>query len=226
MKKRSIPVAAEDMLPYVGWIIVVDLLLFLGKVFFKFPDAIFTLVLGVSLFCFIVLCVFFRDPYRKIDVSSSDIVAPADGTVLKIEDTVEDEFIKGKAKKICIFLSLFNVHIQRVPFKGRIEFIRYVKGKFFPAWEQNAGIKNTRVEIGLSSKDTRIFIKQIAGIAARRINVWAKEGQDVNSGEKWGIIKFGSRVEIFLPYSADIKVKKGSKIKGGLTVIASLGDLT
>ena len=164
---------------------------------------------------------FFRDPYRKIPQDKNVLLAPADGTVTDIE-TVENEFIGGKSIRIGIFLSIFNTHINRSPCNGQIENITYKKGKYKNAMNPQSGRvneSNTLELIRTEQPYDKLIVRQISGAIARRIVCCAKKGQELVGGEKFGMIKFGSRTELYLPASQNIEylVKKGDKVKAGLT---------
>ncbi len=167
------------------------------------------------------LTFFYRNPSRKIPTQNDLILSIADGTVLSVQD-IENEFIGGRGKKVAIFLSVFDVHINRVPIAGQIEYARYNPGEFFAAFEDKASEKNEQTEIGLSFKSGKLIFKQIAGILARRIVCDLKSEQDVKAGEIFGLIHFGSRAELFLPENVEVLVKKGDKVKGGEAIIGRI----
>lgn len=164
------------------------------------------------------LLYFFRDPERTIPQGAHLVLAPADGKVTKIED-FEDSFIGGKGKVVSIFLSPFDVHINRSPIKGTIDFMEYTKGRKYPAYLKRASSRNESNLIGISGAEVNIMVKQIAGLFARRIATWVDEGDEIGRGEKLGMIRFGSRTEIYVPDSVEIKVSPGQKVKAGETVI-------
>jgi len=165
---------------------------------------------------------FFRDPDRTVPPGEDTLVSPADGKVVVIQDTVEDHFIHGKAKLISIFLSVFDVHVNRAPMSGTVGFFQYQPGRFVPAYKKIASTDNEQTIIGIERDSTRIVVKQIAGILARRIVCYLREGFRVKKGERIGMIKFGSRVDLFLPSDAEILVRLNQKVKGGETVVARL----
>jgi phosphatidylserine decarboxylase len=168
---------------------------------------------------------FFRDPKREIPADEKLLLSPADGTVSDIEEVDEPNFIGGKARRIGIFLSVFNVHINRTPCKVRIENITYRPGKFINAMNKNCGKVNESNDIGmtrLSLPSEKLLVRQVSGAIARRIVCDAERGQEFTGGAIFGMIKFGSRTELYLPAgsSAKIKVKIGDKVNAGITVLA------
>jgi phosphatidylserine decarboxylase len=168
---------------------------------------------------------FFRDPYRKIPIGSNLILSPADGTVTEIQVVDEPEFIKGKATRIGIFLSIFNVHLNRAPSRVKIENISYHKGSFINAMDPNCGKVNESNALSMTRLDEpkeKMFVRQISGAIARRIVCDAERGKEFTGGAIFGMIKFGSRTELYIPAesSAKILVKKGQKVKAGLTIMA------
>ena len=149
-------------------------------------------------------------------------MSPADGTVVNIEDVEENEFIKGSAVKISIFMSVFDVHINRIPIAGSVAFVKHVSGKFLPAWNEDASFVNERNYVGLKTSKGKLLISQVAGLVARRIVCDVQEGDMAEQGERFGMIKFSSRVEIFIPKSNDLKINVDimDKVQGGLTNLA------
>lgn len=163
---------------------------------------------------------FFRNPRRIIPNSHELIVAPADGKIIEVKEEFEKKYLKGKAIKISIFMSVFNVHINRIPFPGKVLSVSYNPGRFISANRDKASLENEQNAILMETKEgKRILFIQIAGLIARRIVCWIKVGNTVERGERFGLIRFGSRVDIFLPPDVDLKITKGSKVKGGETVI-------
>ena len=163
---------------------------------------------------------FFRDPDRSSPRDSDLILSPADGTVVLIKEIEEDVYLKSKATQISIFLSPLNVHVNRIPLSGVIEYIKYHPGKFLMAWQDGASELNERADFGLMhSSGTKLFFKQITGFLARRIVYYLDEGDRVQAGDRFGIMKFGSRMDVVVPSGVDIKVKKGDKTVAGESVI-------
>jgi len=162
---------------------------------------------------------FFRNPNRPLPQDDSILYSPADGTVMNIEEFYDDEYLNEEAKKVTIFLSVFNVHVNRAPMSGEIKYQRYTCGGYLPAYKDSASFVNERHAIGLDNGKSRILVIQIAGILARRIVSWVTLGKNVKQGECYGMIKFGSSTELVMPKTVDVFVKKGDKVKGGITII-------
>ena len=164
---------------------------------------------------------FFRDPERRIPADANLIIAPGDGKIVEISTVNEPHFLKGEAKMVAIFLSVFNVHVQRAPVAGAIKLVKYNPGKFLDARHPKASAENENCVIGIETADGyRVAVRQIAGLIARRIVGWSAEGATLQKGERYGMIRFGSRVELFLPVDAQIAVQVGEDAKGGETIIA------
>lgn len=169
------------------------------------------------------LIYFFRDPYRIIHTQDQYILGPADGKIISIQQVYEEEYLQESRIKISIFMSPFNVHVNRFPMSGRIVFFKYHPGKYLVAFHPKASTHNERTSIVIENENgQQILFRQIAGFMARRIKFYFKEGEEVQQGEKCGFIKFGSRAEVYLPLDADIQVAVGDKIKGGITVLAKI----
>jgi len=164
---------------------------------------------------------FFRDPTRAIPADPKLIVAPTDGKVVEITTVNEPLYFKGEAKMVGIFMSVFNVHVQRAPVAGRIELIKYSPGKFLDVRDPVAGTVNENRFIGIAGADgTRYGVRQIAGLIARRIVGWADEGAGLAKGERIGMIRFGSRVDLLVPVDTEVVAKIGDRVKGGETIVA------
>jgi phosphatidylserine decarboxylase len=164
---------------------------------------------------------FFRDPEADVPSDAKLIVAPASGKIVEIKTANEPHFLKGEAIMVAIFLSVFDVHVQRAPVDGEIKFVQYNKGRFLDARNANASLENENRVVGIESADGfRVTVRQIAGLIARRIVGWADEGAVLARGERFGMIRFGSRVELFLPPGTEIAAKVGDYAKGGETIIA------
>ncbi|MBN1398493.1 MAG: phosphatidylserine decarboxylase family protein [Bacteroidetes bacterium] len=162
---------------------------------------------------------FFRDPERTPPKGNNFILSPADGKVIVIKKVRDEEFFQTDVRQISIFMSPLNVHVNRNPITGTVEHIRYVKGEYFAAFEDKASEKNEQMIIGLNGVQGKILFKQIAGFIARRIVCDLKPGDTVIAGERFGMIKFGSRLDVFVPLSADIHVKLGDITKAGETIL-------
>ena len=174
-------------------------------------------IVPALLSCFFIY--FFRNPNRPLPTDDSILYSPADGTVMNIEDFFDDEYLNEEAKKVTIFLSVFNVHVNRAPMSGEIKYQRYTCGGYLPAYKDSASFVNERHAIGLDNGKNRILVIQIAGLLARRIVSWVTLGKNIKQGECYGMIKFGSSTELVMPKTVEVLVKKGDKVKGGLTII-------
>ena len=165
---------------------------------------------------------FFRSPNRKIKTESNNILSPADGKVVVIEEVIETEYFKDKRLQVSIFMSPKNVHVNWNPISGMVNFVKYHKGSHLVAWHPKASSDNERTSVVIKSEKVELMMRQIAGFLARRIKYYVKEGQEVKQGAQMGFIKFGSRVDLFLPVDTHLKVSIGDKVKGNRTVIAEL----
>ncbi len=162
---------------------------------------------------------FFRDPDRVTPKKENIIVSPADGKVLLVKNVTENKFINGESRQISIFMSPLNVHVNRIPIDGRVDYIKYYSGKYLAAFEDKASDENERAEFGITAKYDKILFTQVAGFIARRIIYKIKEGDSVKMGERFGMIKFGSRVDVIAPASWDTKVIPGDKVIAGATIL-------
>jgi len=208
-------------------IIVVFLILFvLSQVLvYVIPlGVVFNVVFGVvSLIFWIFIISFFRLPSRKWQSQSGEVLASADGEIVVIEETVEEEYFKDKRIQVSTFMSPFNVHVNWYPISGKVEYTKYHKGKFLVAWHPKSSTLNERSTIVVKTEDGKeILIRQIAGAVARRIVTYSKENDGATQGEQLGFIKFGSRVDVFLPLGTEINVKLNEKVSGLQTVLAKL----
>lgn len=168
---------------------------------------------------------FFRNPKRLIPAGENLILSPADGVIMEIDEVFEDKYIKDNSIRVSIFLSILNVHLNRSPLSGEVQYRHYRPGKFIPAFKSHASELNEKNFVGIEGSDFKVLICQITGFFARRINCWVHEGKRLRCGELIGIIKFGSGTEIFIPAGTQLLVKKGDKVKAGETVIGILpGD--
>lgn len=166
---------------------------------------------------------FFRDPDRTTPGDPNVIVAPADGKIVSVKKVDEDTYIEGRATQISIFLSLSDVHVNRLPASGKIEYLQYNPGKYLMAWNDKASTQNERADFGLRhTSGVKIFFRQITGFLARRIIYHLKKGDDVQAGERFGMMKFGSRMDVLIPAHVPLKVEEGDKTTGGETVLARL----
>ncbi len=162
---------------------------------------------------------FFRDPERKAPARDDVVVSPADGRILFVKDVVDNKFLNDKAKMISIFMSPLNVHVNRIPISGIVERVEYHKGQYIAAFEDKASEANERSEFIVSSKHGKVFFSQVAGFVARRIVYDLKTGDSVKIGDRFGMIKFGSRVDVVVPFNWIPKVQKGNKVAAGETIL-------
>jgi phosphatidylserine decarboxylase len=177
----------------------------------------------VSVIFYLLILQFFRNPIFEIKPNTKHVLAPADGKVVVIEETEETEYFKSRRKQISIFMSPVNVHVNRSPVSGVISFFKYHPGKYLVAWHPKSSTENERTTVAVRMQDgAEVVFRQIAGAVARRIKWYIKEGQAIEQGQEFGFIKFGSRVDIFLPLDAEITVKVGDITRGGRTIIAEL----
>ncbi|MDZ7361420.1 MAG: phosphatidylserine decarboxylase family protein [candidate division KSB1 bacterium] len=202
------------------------LLLTLGYVGFREQGGLLAMTLRVmSLLLWLAsafVIFFFRDPERDIPTGPGLVVSPADGTVIGIDEIDEPDFMHARTKRVIIFLSPFNVHVNRVPNDGEVKYFRYQAGRFLVASEPAASTENEQSIIGLETPDGKILFKQIAGILARRIVCEIRQGHRVRRGERFGIIKFGSRMEVFMPLNTEIKVRLREKVRAGESIIGEI----
>ena len=201
-----------------------------------YPFIIFSLVITVFIAFFgiisltilftlitIFIAWFFRNPDRYFPEVKKAVISPADGRVIKIEDVVMKDGIAGKFKKVSIFMNIFDVHVNRSPYAGKIGAVNYHEGKFFCANLDKASLDNERNEIMINTKDGRpIWVVQIAGLIARRIVCWFNTGMTIEKGERLGLIRFGSRVDVYLPADSRITVRLRDKVKAGQTPLGFL----
>jgi phosphatidylserine decarboxylase len=184
-----------------------------------YPLLIFKIITTIIGLIFLFNFYFLRDPERRIPEGDNLILSPADGTIIKIDEVFEPDYFGTNVKRVSIFLSIFNVHVNRIPISGQIDFLKYVKGKFFAAFADKASEENEQTVIGINNDKGKILFKQIAGIIARRIIYDLKKGELVTAGKRFGLILYGSRVDIFLPTTVNLKVTLHDKVLGGETVI-------
>ena len=212
MKHDSI--IAQEGYPFIIFSLVIT-------VFISFFGNFWLIILMFAITFFVVW--FFRNPERSFQDEEKLVISPADGKVIKIDDVEVTGTIAGKFKKVSIFMNVFNVHVNRTPYSGQIETINYHEGKFFSANLDKASMDNERNEVMIRTEDGRtLWAVQIAGFIARRIVCWLNVGTPVKKGERFGLIRFGSRVDIYLPEDSKISVKLGDKVKAGETPLGYL----
>ncbi len=199
-----------------GFVFIVEFLIF----YFSKNHYLKMGSLPVALFLLFFFTFFFRNPTREFVYNAKDIMSPADGTVVTIEQTNEPEYLKNKCIQVSIFMSAWNMHKNLVPMDGIVSYYKYHPGKYFLAKNPKSSTLNERTSIGIKNEKNEILVRQIAGFVARRIVCYMKEGMQVKQNQELGFIKFGSRVDLFLPLDAKIKVKLGQKVHFGQTEIA------
>ncbi len=212
MKHDSI--IAQEGYPFILFSLII-------AVFIAFLGICWLLILSVLISLFIIW--FFRNPERYFREGENVVISPADGKVIKVEDIDMNGMITGKFKKISIFMNVFNVHVNRIPYSGKIEAINYHEGKFVSANLDKASSDNERNAIHIRTENgSSIWAVQIAGLIARRIVCWVKVGDAVKKGERFGLIRFGSRVDVYLPQDSRIAVQVGQKVSAGETLLGYL----
>jgi len=183
----------------------------------------FYLFLCASCFLFLItvfMAFFFRDPERQIPAGEGIFVSPADGKVILIRDVYEKDYLKTDVKQVSIFMSPLDVHINRAPCDGKVITVKYSPGKYMAAYKDDASVKNENIVMVLDGKQGYVMVRQVAGFVARRAVCRAKVGDFLRRGEQYGLIKFSSRLDMYLPKDADLKVKLGDRVKAGESVIA------
>ena len=208
-------------------IIIYTVLLLSGinLAFFQFLDVPFLnyTLLSISVVLLVLVLNFFKVPLRKVTINDKNILAPSDGKLVVIEQVQENEYLKEKCIQLSIFMSPLNVHKQWFPINGKVEYTKYHPGKYLVAWHPKSSKENERsTTVICSNNGTKILFRQIAGAVARRICNYANLGQNITQKDEAGFIKFGSRVDVFVPLNAEIKVKIDDKIIGGQTILATI----
>lgn len=213
MKRHIYPIAQD------GWLYMVVLA---AVTIGAYLIHLYLAVIPAILLCFVAF--FFRNPQRIIPQDKDIIISPADGVILSIDEVEENDYIKGRVLRVSIFLSVFNVHINRTPVEGTVEYRSYRPGQFLPAFKSHASDINEKSFIGINTGKYRVMVTQVTGFIARRIVCWVDVGDQVARGERFGLIKFGSCTELFLPLETKLLVNKGDKVRGGETIIGRLPD--
>ena len=194
---------------------------------FYFPQAhtVKWLIYIFSFALFVIVLQFFRSPNVSISKDETQVLCPADGKVVVIEETEETEYLKDRRIQISVFMSPVNVHINRNPITGVVKYFKYNPGKYLVAWHPKSSTENERTTIVIENHiGVPVLFRQIAGALARRIVWYVKEGDEVHQGDQFGFIKFGSRVDVFLPLGSKVKVNIGDAVKGGRTILAELAN--
>lgn len=191
--------------------------------FAGWPDWVEGLILLASVIIYALVLQFFRNPKRFTNAAEHEVIAPADGKIVAIEEIDEQEYFKGKRLQISIFMSPVNVHVNRYPISGKVAYAKYHPGAYLVAWHPKSSLLNERTSVVVQNQSgTEVMYKQIAGALARRIVMYAKPGMEVQQGTDSGFIKFGSRVDVILPLDANVRVKIGDKARGGEQILADL----
>ncbi len=184
-------------------------------------SSIICCIIGIAVF--LLITNFFRSPNRSPKIDDDSVIAAADGTIVIIDKVYEPEYLKSECIQVSIFMSILNVHVNWFPIGGIVEYYKYHPGKYLVAWHPKSSEKNERTSIAVRHKHGQVVLfRQIAGFIARRVVCYAQEGKEFKQGEQTGFIKFGSRIDLFLPLGSEILVEKGDKVKGRQTIIAEL----
>lgn len=196
----------------------------INLVSFNFLSSHYPVIAGIifiiTLLLFLFIISFFRIPSRALSAGDEQIICPADGKVVVIEEITDEEFFKDRRIQVSIFMSPANVHVNRNPISGEVRYSKYHKGKYLVAWHPKSSTENERHSVVLENEKGALLVKQIAGALAKRIVNYLKDGMEVEQGTELGFIKFGSRVDVLLPTDAKVEVKLNQVVKGGVTVLA------
>jgi len=211
MRLPRIPIV-KDAIPYLVACLALAMAVYL----------IMPIASTIPLALLVLIAFFFRDPERKPPHLPNALISPADGRIIEINEVFEEKFLNDVSQRVSIFLSLLDVHVVRSPTYGKVGYLSYEKGKFLPAFHKLAPYENERNFVGISNSHTKFLVTLIAGVIARRIVCYVKGGDTLVQSQRAGIIKFGSRVDIFVPTSVDITVRKGQKVRAGETIIGRL----
>ena len=195
---------------------------FASFVFLKENIALYSIIFVASAFLFLFIVSFFRIPYRSLTIGEDQVICPADGKVVVIEEIVDEEYFKDKRLQVSIFMSPANVHVNRNPMSGEVIYNKYHKGKYLVAWHPKSSTENERHSVVIKNSKGEILVKQIAGALAKRIINYLSIGQEVKQGDELGFIKFGSRVDVILPIGTKVNVELNQVVKGGVTILATL----
>ena len=193
-----------------------------GAAAFRWPKPLLTAAAVVSVLLAVWVAYFFRDPERHGERGPALVIAPADGKVVQVMEVDEPAFMHGRAIRIAIFMNVFSVHVNRYPVSGRVTYTHYNPGKFLNAAVDKASLENEQSSVGIESGAHRVLVRQIAGLVARRIVTYSRPGDRADQGERFGIIRFGSRVDVYLPPGSTPKVAIGDKVAATSTVLAVL----
>lgn len=202
-----------------GWSYLVILTILIIVSYLIWP---WLMILPAFLLAFVAF--FFRNPSRTVPEGELTLVSPADGVVMDVDRVFEEHVFQGESIRIRIFLSLFNVHVNRSPMAGTVIYRSYRPGQMLPAFKSHASELNEKNFIGIENDRLKILVTQVTGFVARRIVCWVKEGDKLAKGERFGLIKFGSCTELFLPPNVEVTVSKGDKVRGGITILGRVNE--
>lgn len=211
MRLPRIPIV-KDAIPYLVVCVALAMAVYL----------LMPLASAIPLTLLVLIAFFFRDPERKPPHLPSALISPADGRIIEINEVFEERFLNDVSQRVSIFMSLLDVHVVRSPTYGKVEYLNYEKGRFLPAFHKLASHENERNFVGICNSHAKVLITQVAGVIARRIVCYLKEGDTLVQSQRVGLIKFGSQVDIYVPMSVEITVRKGQRVKGGKTIIGRL----
>lgn len=212
---------ARDGWPFIGGAVAVAVVLYTLAIWLRSWPVWIVAFLATILALWVAY--FFRDPERTGPRGDTLVIAPADGRILMITRVDEPRFMQGESTRISIFMNVFDVHVNRYPVSGRVGFIWYNPGKFLNAAVEKSSLENEQMSVGIvTPSGARVLTRQIAGLIARRIVTWSHEGDAARQGERFGLIRFGSRVDVFLPAGARVLVQPGQRSVAGVTVLAEL----
>lgn len=215
MKEANIPIAREGY-PFIFFSCFVTLVLALLE--YEAASILGVVISGLTLN-------FFRDPERVVPNDEDALVAPADGKIIKVDTIYDGTFYNAKVQRVCIFMNVFNVHVNRAPFSGTVTKIRFSPGKFYSADSNRAALENEYCAVTLDiGKGRTITFVQIAGLIARRIVCWTEVGDGLRTGDRFGLIRFGSRVDIYLPLNVKIEATVGQKVTAGETILGHISE--
>lgn len=224
---RRIRIHREGRRIILGYVVAVLMLNLFMAFIAPVRDQFIIWSVGISLLSATAVIMFFRNPKRLIAYDEEAVIAPADGKIVAIEEVYEGEYFKDKRIQVSVFMSPANVHVNRTPIGGTVKYVKYHPGKYLVAWHPKSSEKNERNSVVIENEGEgfSVLIRQIAGALARRIVNYLDEGDEVTQGMELGFIKFGSRVDLFLPAGTKINVAINQKVKGGETVIAEIEDI-
>ena len=167
---------------------------------------------------------FFRDPERRVSPDARIVLSPADGKVMMVAEVDEPTYLHGRAIRVSIFLNIFNVHVNRYPVGGTVEYLQYAPGKFLNAAGARASLENEQMSVGINTGGHRVLVRQIAGLLARRLVTYTRDGERVSQGDRMGLMKFSSRMDVFVPPGSAVRVREGQAVVAGVTPLAELPE--